>query len=118
MKKRLALLLALIMVCATVLTACGSSSKVVGTWILSGAEVGEVKASDDDLKAFGDFTMKFSSNGSVTVSNGGSDEVGKWKEDGDTITISNSTTTEIKLELKDGELTTEQGGATLIFKKK
>lgn len=119
MKKKLALLLALVMVCATMLTACGgSSSKIVGTWEMTSAMAAGIETIDTMKEAGLDMSLVFEDDGKVKLLSGGEEQSkAEWKEDGDKVTISESGT-EMVLTYADGKLSTEQSGATLVFEKK
>lgn len=119
MKRKLALLLALVMLCATMLTACGSSgSKVVGTWEMTSAMAAGIETIDTMKESGYDMSFVFDKNGKVKVISGGEEQgEADWKEDGDKVTISESGS-EMEFTLADGKLTTEQSGATLVFEKK
>ncbi len=119
MKKKIALLLALVMVCATMLTACGSSSsKFVGTWEMTSAKAAGVEAIDQMRESGYDMSFKFNDNGKVKVYTNGEEQAETdWKEDGDKVTIVEGSN-EMDLTLNDGKLVMEQMGVTFTFEKK
>jgi hypothetical protein len=118
MKKKFALLLALIMVCATMLTACGgSSSKVIGTWELTSAMSEGIETVDQVKESGFDMSFEFKDDKAVLFLGGEKQGELDWEEDGDKITVSDGTT-ELVLTLTDGKLTMEESGATMVFEKK
>lgn len=119
MKKKLVLLLAFVMLCATVFTAC-SSGGLTGTWKLSGAEMLGKEVSVDEIGDMGGLenaVLKFKSGGKVTLSLGEDENSGEWKKDGDQVSIIADGTKVMDLTLDGSKLILEQSGIKLIFKK-
>lgn len=119
MKKKLALLLALVMVCATMLTACGSSSKLSNTtWYLTKLNVGDVEITAEQIEeAYGESKIFFKKNGVCEVLLDGEESEGDWKLDGDKVIIM-SDEESIEGILSDSEFVLELYGTKMTFTKK
>jgi uncharacterized lipoprotein YehR (DUF1307 family) len=119
MKKKLALLFALVMVCATMLTACGGGSKLADTtWTLTSVSVDDVEVTAEQMdETFGESIITFEDNSVCKANFGGSEGEGTWKLDGDKVTI---TIDEEDMEavLSDSELVMDLYGTKMTFTKK
>jgi uncharacterized lipoprotein YehR (DUF1307 family) len=119
MKKKFALILALVMVCATMLTACDgkkAENDLTGTtWTLNSMTSAGEEYSYADLDGMGMiYTYEFKEDGVAVYS--GYDEDGTWKQDGNSVTI---TVIDISItgEIKDNELIIDEGLTKMIYKK-
>lgn len=121
MIKRLTFILALVLVCASVLTACESKiSDVTGTtWVLSSAtSVDGQEVTSEMIEQFlGEITYEFKEDGVVIVSASGKSGEASWSQDGDEITISGNGTTAVA-RLDDSRITMEIEGNSMVFNKK
>ncbi len=118
MKKRLALLLALVMVCATMLTACGGSKLSNTTWYLTKLNIEDIEVTAEQIEEmYGESKIEFKNGGLCKVRLDGEDSEGDWKLDGDKVIISNDGE-ELACALSDSELVIDVEGVKMTFTKK
>lgn len=119
MKKRIIFLLALVLVCASVLTACGKSSSLVGTtWMLTSAEAaGQVITGETLELSVGVITYEFKKDGVIEVTSNGDTAKASWSEDGDEIKITEEDT-EFIATIEGDTLIMDVVGAKMTFTKK
>lgn len=124
MKRKLVLLLALVMLCSAVLTACGSG-KLEGTWKLDSIDAGdseEAKAGAAMAMAFmSSMEMEFKKDGVMIMRLGTGDEKeeseGTYTQDGNKV-IMTSEGQDQEAKLDGNKLIMEEEGLSLVFKKK
>lgn len=120
MKRKFALVLALIMVCATILTACGSKNVDVADtkWKLTSGEAADgTKVTGEMIESvYGEFTIEFKADGSCSVSISGQTAEATWKQEDKTVTLNNNGT-ELVMVVDDGKLKVEEEGETIFFTK-
>jgi hypothetical protein len=117
MRKKLALLLALVMICATMLTACGEKSDpdFDGTsWDLTELVTEGMTIDAEQIEATGySMTFEFKKGGTVTGGNLGE---AKWEHDGDTLSITADGET-IDCKIDGDKFTLEMEGMKMVFTK-
>lgn len=107
--KSLTAILVVLTLCLGLMTACGSDG-IVGKWKLTGANAAGVDV--DPTTLFGEWILDFKSNGKAEIiMNGQTSGESSYTLEGDNKAICDGLT----FVLTDGHLTTEAGGATLIF---
>ena len=120
MKKKLTLLLALVLLCASVLTACSKSSDVTGTvWELTGGEMQGQKLTSDLIElAFGKFTYEFNKDGVLVITIGDESVDASWTQDGSEITIKPGNGNSATAEIDGNKLTMMIDSDKMVFTKK
>lgn len=115
--KKFAVLTACMLLCVMFFTACGGSSKYVGTWEATKAsaegtdgETVEMNASD----IYENFTLTLKAGGKATVNLNGEESSGTWKEVDNGIMVDD----EMTFTDEGGNLVVEQSGAKIVFEKK
>lgn len=120
MKKRIALAMALVIACLTMLLAgCGNKggNSMEGTWEVSKVSMSGIEMSGDALKQLGSAlpTLEFKADGKVISSE--SDDPGTYKVNGNKVEITADGET-LTATLDGNNLTMEEDGASLTFTKK
>ena len=117
MKKKLALILSCMMLCALVLVGCGGGNKYVGTtWELTRAEAYGVTMEGDILdNTVGEMTIKFVDNTKAEIKGMGMSEDATYTLEGDKIVITEPNAETLEFTVADNELSVEASGATMYF---
>ena len=120
MKKRLALILYCMMLCALVLVGCGGGNEYVGTtWELPRAEAYGITMEGDILdNTVGEMTIKFVDNTKAEIKGMGVSEDATYTLEGDKIVITEPNAETLEFTVSDNELSVEASGATMYFTKK
>ncbi len=131
MKKKLALILALVMIAMT-LAACGGSSSgdtIVGSWTIDTIEADGINISYDDyvkqaeaagmgeLAEMTKIEMTFKEDGTLTMSAAGAEMSGTWTGSGSSYTLT-ADGSSMDITLKDGKIVMEEDGQKVTLKKK
>lgn len=117
MKKKFVLLLACLMVFALVLTGCGGSGVVGTTWKLDRGEASGVTVNAELLKStVGDMSIAFKDEKTCEMTVMGATAEGTYTLNGDKLVLTfNGSDQEATLD--GNEITMEQSGIKIIFKK-
>ena len=119
MKKKLALMLSCMVLCALVLVGCGGGNAYAGTtWELSRAEAYGVTLEGDMLAStVGEVSITFVDDTKLKME--GAIETGEaeYTIEGDKIVVTEGTQT-TEFTVSGGEISTEYAGVTMYFKKK
>lgn len=131
MKKKLALILALVMIAMT-LIACGGSGgsdTIVGSWTIDAIEANGINISFDDyvkqaeaagmgeIAALTNIEMTFSEDGAMTMTAAGQEATGTWTGSGSSYTLTVDGDS-MDVTLKDGKIVMEEDGQKVTLKKK
>jgi hypothetical protein len=119
MKKRLALLLACVLLVSAMMVACGSSTKVEGTtWKLTKAEMEGQTVEAEALDALGgESTFDFQKDGVLVGNMFGEEVKGTWKQSGSKVTLEIDGSS-VDAKISGSKMTMEEEGNKLTFEKK
>lgn len=120
MKRRLALLLAIVMVVGTMMMGCKSKSDLAGTtWVATSLEDAKgTKISGDNLKAIMDFTIEFKDDNKLHMAINGSETDGTYSQKGDKVTLTADDGSSLEVKVDGSTMTMEQNGSKVTFEKK
>ncbi len=124
MKRSISILLVTVLLFSVVLAGCSKKSELLGKWTLTSAEADGKPVPEEQLEQFGmkDYTIEFKAKGKAELKAGANSIDADYKEKDGEITVSEpgkgKSDDDLIFKLKDGKLSGDMDGVTMVFEKK